>query len=131
MNKLTSVMTVTPSPGMHKMFRLLRETQHRGTPELSLDCNQRSVTKGGVSISLTSKEFHILRYLLLHPGQTISIPELYEQIWKEMYLPASANTVMVHILNLRRKVEDDPAHPSLIRTVWGKGYSICPHSVAV
>ena len=39
-------------------------------------------------------------------------------------MPSSANTVMVHILKLRKKLEDDPANPTLIRTVWGKGYQI-------
>ena len=42
----------------------------------------------------------------------------------EKYLPSSNNTVMVHILNLRKKLEDDPAQPVFLRTVWGKGYQI-------
>ena len=43
-------------------------------------------------------------------------------MWSEKYMPSSNNTVMVHILNLRKKLEADPANPKLIRTVWGKGY---------
>ena len=45
-------------------------------------------------------------------------------VWHEKFLPSSANTVMVHILKLRKKLEDDPSNPTLIRTVWGKGYQI-------
>ncbi len=43
---------------------------------------------------------------------------------QEKYLPSSTNTVMVHILNLRKKVEDDASSPKIIRTVWGKGYQV-------
>lgn len=49
---------------------------------------------------------------------------IYETVWHETYMPASNNTVMVHIVNLRKKLEEDPANPRLIRTVWGKGYQI-------
>ena len=46
------------------------------------------------------------------------------QVWKERFLPGSGNTVMVHVLNLRRKIEETPSAPKIIRTVWGKGYQI-------
>ena len=49
---------------------------------------------------------------------------LYEGVWKDKYLPSSTNTVMVHILNLRKKLEVDHTDPKLIRTVWGKGYQL-------
>lgn len=55
---------------------------------------------------------------------TVSARKLYEDVWHEKFLPSSANTVMVHILKLRKKLEDDPANPTLIRTLWGKGYQI-------
>ena len=57
-------------------------------------------------------------------GQPISAQRLYEGVWKEKYLPSSSNTVMVHILNLRKKIEQDAANPKIIHTVWGKGYQI-------
>lgn len=50
--------------------------------------------------------------------------DIYENVWREKYMPASNNTVMVHIVNLRKKLERNPAEPRLIRTVWGKGYQI-------
>ena len=49
---------------------------------------------------------------------------MYEAVWKEKFLPGSGNTVMVHVLNLRRKIEENPSSPKIIRTVWGKGYQI-------
>ena len=45
-------------------------------------------------------------------------------MWKERFLPGSGKTVMVHVLNLRRKIEANPSSPKIIRTVWGKGYQI-------
>ena len=54
-----------------------------------------------------------------------SIPrKLYEAVWNEQYLPSSSNTIMVHIMKLRKKVEDDPNRPTLIQTIWGRGYQI-------
>ena len=49
---------------------------------------------------------------------------MYEAVWKEKFLSGSGNTVMVHVLNLRRKIEENPSNPKIIRTVWGKGYQI-------
>lgn len=50
--------------------------------------------------------------------------ELYEAVWNEKYLAGSGNTVMVHVLNLRRKIEENSSSPKIVRTVWGKGYQI-------
>ena len=49
---------------------------------------------------------------------------MYEAVWGERFLSGSGNTVMVHVLNLRRKIEENPSNPRIIRTVWGKGYQI-------
>lgn len=110
---------------------LRRYKQYRGKPDagltvssLAVDLTRRSVTREGVSLELTDKEYSILEYLLRHRGGVVSAQELYEQVWQEKYLPSSTNTVMVHILNLRKKVEDDASSPKIIRTVWGKGYQI-------
>ena len=66
----------------------------------------------------------MLIYLAKNRGRVVSPGELYEGVWGEMPLPSSNNTVTVHILNLRRRLEDDPSSPRLVRTVWGKGYQI-------
>ena len=84
----------------------------------------REVLKNGVPIDVRDKELEILIYLAQNRGQAVSQSELYEKVWEDIPLPSSGNTVTVHILNLRRKLEIDPSSPKLIRTVWGKGYQI-------
>ena len=54
----------------------------------------------------------------------VTAVELYEAVWNEKYLAGSGNTVMVHVLNLRRKIEENSSSPKIVRTVWGKGYQI-------
>ena len=78
----------------------------------------------GKDVTLTDTEYAILEYLLKNRGSTVTAAELYESVWKERFLPGSGNTVMVHVLNLRRKFEETPSAPKIIRTVWGKGYQI-------
>ncbi len=84
----------------------------------------REVIKNGSPVDIRDKELDILIYLARNRGRVISPGELYEKVWGEMPLRSSGNTVTVHMLNLRRKLEEDPSSPKLIRTVWGKGYSI-------
>lgn len=84
----------------------------------------REVTKNGVPLDIRDKEMDLLIYLARNRGRVIDTNELYEKVWEEMPLLSSRNTVTVHILNLRRKLEDDSSSPKIIRTVWGKGYQI-------
>ncbi len=84
----------------------------------------REVTKNGTSIDVRDKEMDMLIFLAKNRGKVVDSRTLYENVWEEMPLPSSNNTVTVHILNLRRKLEDDPSNPKIIRTVWGKGYQI-------
>jgi len=72
---------------------------------------------------LTPKEFEILELLVRNKGIVLSVSKIYEAIWKEDFLK-SDNTVMVHITNIREKIEDDPKHPIYIKTVWGIGYKV-------
>ena len=110
---------------------LRRYKEYRGKPEaalaienLEIDFSTHSVKNAGVSVALTDTEYAILEYLLHNRGTTVTTPVLYEAVWKERFLPGSGNTVMVHVLNLRRKIEENPSSPKIIRTVWGKGYQI-------
>ena len=95
-----------------------------GTPggDLTLDEEHRTVLRGSENIELTDKEFGILQFFFRHKGEVLDVRTVYEAVWGEKYLPSSNNTVMVHILNLRKKLEEEPANPKLIRTIWGKGY---------
>lgn len=91
---------------------------------IEIDKSARKVMKLGEEIILREKEFEILCYLLERRGETVDTTEIYEAVWQEKFMPSSANNVMVNILNLRKKLEDDPSKPRLIRTVWGKGYRL-------
>ena len=88
-------------------------------------CEEKGyVIRDGEVIPLTNKEVEILRFFMDRPGRVIDARMLYEGVWRDRYLPSSTNTVMVHILNLRKKLESDYTNPTLIRTVWGKGYQL-------
>ena len=90
--------------------------------DITLDEGRSCAVRSGQRIDLTDKEFAILRFFYRNRGRTLDVQTVYEGVWGEKYMPSSNNTVMVHILNLRKKLELDPANPTLIRTVWGKGY---------
>ncbi|EHQ89015.1 response regulator transcription factor [Desulfosporosinus youngiae] len=92
--------------------------------DLCLDLDTGAVSRSGEIIALTSMEYQVFRLLLLNRRKVFAAKEIYEHIWQEPFLPLSNNTIMVHIKNLRRKLEKDLVHPQYIRTVWGKGYYI-------
>lgn len=92
--------------------------------DVMLDEPGRRVLRGGRPVELTETEFEILCFLAARRGSVVSVEQIYEGVWHEKYMPSSTNTVMVHIVNLRKKLEEAPANPRLIRTVWGKGYQI-------
>lgn len=89
-----------------------------------IDTVNRSTTKDGQKVVLTDKEFDILLFLAQHRGQVLNAETIFEHVWQEKYLQTSINTIMVHILNLRRKLEDDPSNPQIVHTIWGKGYQV-------
>ena len=109
-----------------RRYRVYKGKGEAPTLISSLEVNRErgTVAKHGEPIDVTKTEFELLMYLIENRGVPVSTRSLYENVWKEKYLPSSANTVMVHILKLRKKLEDDPANPKLIRTIWGKGYQI-------
>ena len=89
-----------------------------------VDTKKRLVHKGDERINLTDIEFDILQYFMDHKGDIVRNRDLYEDVWGEKYLPSASNTIMVHVLNLRKKLEEDINKPKIIQTVWGKGYRI-------
>ena len=91
---------------------------------ITISADKREITKNGSVVEMRDKELDVLLYLAKNRGRVVSPSELYESVWGEIALPSSGNTVTVHILNLRRKLEENPSSPRLIRTVWGKGYQI-------
>ena len=89
--------------------------------ELKLDTRSRRVTLSGEVIELSRLEYDLLVTLAQHPGLVWSRERLLERIW-ESSLPGSSRVVDVHITSLRKKLSDDPEHPSYIETVRGVGY---------
>ncbi|URZ18639.1 response regulator transcription factor [Clostridium felsineum] len=75
-------------------------------------------------IVLTETEYKILLLMAHNPKKVFSAQNLYESVWEEPYFYSCNNTIMVHIRNLRRKLEKNPQEPKYIKTVWGKGYRI-------
>ncbi|MFD0717201.1 response regulator [Paenibacillus sp. GCM10027626] len=91
--------------------------------DLSMDKARHKVTVKGKEISLTPLEFAILELMASHRGYVFSVDKIYERVWKETS-SISDNTVVVHIRNLREKIEENPREPRYVKTVWGVGYKI-------
>ena len=83
------------------------------------------VLKDGQEVKMPNREFALLKFLAEHPNTVFSKEKLFETIWGYEYVGDSA-PVTVHLGRIRDKVEDDPAHPRLIETVWGAGYRLRP-----
>ncbi|HWB12710.1 MAG TPA: response regulator transcription factor [Pirellulales bacterium] len=89
--------------------------------DLSLDLATQRVKRAGRAIELTAKEYSLLLYLLRNPERIVSRTQLYEHVWGERY-DGLSNTLEVHIMELRRKLE--VAGRRLIQTVRGRGYRL-------
>ena len=81
------------------------------------------VFKGDQELKMPNREFALLKFLAENPNIVFSKEQLFEAIWGYDYLGDSA-TVTVHIGRIRDKIEDDPADPKIIETVWGRGYRL-------
>jgi DNA-binding response OmpR family regulator len=95
--------------------------------ELEIDPRARSVAVAGREIELTQREFDLLHFLALNPGQAFSRDQLMDRVWKFAFY-SDTTTVTVHIRRLRAKIEADPAAPRWIQTVWGVGYRFRPEA---
>jgi DNA-binding response OmpR family regulator len=90
--------------------------------EVEVDVTAHRATRAGRELSLTSREFDLLAFLLAHPGEAFTRADLMQRVWGWTY--GDQSTVTVHVRRLREKVEHDPADPRLIVTVWGVGYRL-------
>ncbi|MEV7612144.1 response regulator transcription factor [Streptomyces sp. NPDC089799] len=84
----------------------------------------RRATKDGRDLALTLREFDLLAHFLTHPDRAHGREELMRDVWGWEF--GDLSTVTVHVRRLRAKIEDDPASPRLIQTVWGVGYRFEP-----
>ena len=117
---------------MARVEALLRRSPHRanglgGEHEvyrlgpIVLDTRRSRVTRDGLAVNLTSREFQLFRYLVEHRGVTVSREELLEQVWG--HIPGTlTRTVDMHIASLRQKLEASPKKPEMIITVPLMGY---------
>jgi len=93
--------------------------------DVELDSASRTATKGGRPLTLTAKEFELLWFLASHPRHVFSRDQLMDRVWDHA-TAIDTGTVTVHIRRLREKIEDDPAQPVHLLTVWGVGYRLDP-----
>ncbi|TYB50028.1 response regulator transcription factor [Actinomadura chibensis] len=92
--------------------------------DLVVDVGAHEARLRGGRLALTSREFDLLAFLLRRPRRAFSREELLERVWEWTF--GDASTVTVHVRRLREKIEDDPAAPRRIVTVWGVGYRYEP-----
>jgi DNA-binding response OmpR family regulator len=88
--------------------------------DLIVDPARRLATRDGVELALTVREFDLLVFLLRNPGRVVRRADLLKSVWGWTF--GDQSTVTVHVRRLREKVEQDPAQPKRIITVWGVGY---------
>lgn len=91
---------------------------------IRISCSSNIVFLKNNELKLTEIEYKLLLLLMRYPSKIFSLQNLYESIWEEPFLSTSANTIMVHVRNLRTKIEENPQKPKIIQTVWGKGYRL-------
>ena len=90
---------------------------------IRLDDKRKEVQVDGEPVSLTPREYEILKLLMQHPGEVFSPKAIYRQVWNEEPYGAES-TVAVHVRHLREKMEINPAEPRYIKAVWGQGYKL-------
>ena len=93
------------------------------TGDLIINDDTKKVIVDGKEVKLTGTEFNILKFLLQNKGKVYSIPEIYENVWKEEGFGAE-NIIAVHIRHIREKIEINPKEPKYLKVIWGVGYKI-------
>ena len=89
---------------------------------LELDEEKVELRVDGNLVKLTPMEYKILLLLMKNPGRVYSADEIYERVWNEKAV--NSDTIMVHVRNIREKIELDPKKPNYLKVVWGVGYKI-------
>lgn len=89
---------------------------------LELNTLSKEVWVDGTQVKTTPSEFKILELLIKNPGRVFSQDEIYEKVWNENAV--NSDTIMVHVRNIREKIEINPKNPKYLKVVWGVGYKI-------
>ncbi len=92
------------------------------TGSIRMDLKARKLYIEDREIELKNKEFKLFLYLFRHPNTVITKGELFANVWGDEFF--SDGTLNVHIRKLREKIEKDPNHPEIIKTIWGTGYRL-------
>lgn len=106
---------------VYELNEVIREVSQITLGELTLDIDGALIMKNGNPISLTATEFKILELLMSNPGQIFTKIQIYEYM-NDDYIEGDENTIVVHIANLRDKIETDSKRPRYIKTLRGIGY---------
>ena len=93
--------------------------------DVTIDPAARRVFVAGEEVMLTQREFDLLLFLARHPGQAFTRNQLMDAVWQYTFY-SDTSTVTVHVRRLRAKIEQDPARPRHVQTVWGVGYRFQP-----
>ena len=91
--------------------------------DITVNMTSRSVTKKGEPVALSLREFDLLAYLCDHKNQAMPKEKILTSVWGA-FMTSEASTLTVHIRWLREKLEDDPADPKFIKTVYKVGYML-------
>lgn len=89
--------------------------------DIVINLSARTATKGGTAVELSAKEFDLLLLLVENKGRTLSKEYIFKSVWGSDSF-SEQQTLTVHIKRLREKIEDDPAKPERVKTIWGTGY---------
>ena len=89
---------------------------------LEINEDNVAVTVDGEPVKMTPIEYKILLLLMKNPGRVFSAEEIYERVWNERAI--NTDTIMVHVRNIREKIEVNPREPKYLKVVWGVGYKI-------
>lgn len=116
-----------------RRYRVYQNKQNKNSPlennyiyikDLRIDKYASRVYKNNQEITLTNIEYKILMLLAQHKNKIFTLENLYESIWHESYDYSVNQTIMVHIRNLRKKLDDSSKSSRYIKNVWGRGYCI-------
>ncbi|HEX8033309.1 MAG TPA: response regulator transcription factor, partial [Ktedonobacterales bacterium] len=120
--------SATPSEVVMRVKVVLRRTRRELAAQpaalldfgrLVIDARAREVRLDGEAVPFAAREFDVLQLLAEHPRQVFTHEQIFEHLWGDY---GDRHTVAVHISRIRQKVEDDPANPQYIVTIWGVGY---------
>ncbi|MGB8455890.1 MAG: winged helix-turn-helix domain-containing protein [Anaerocolumna sp.] len=91
---------------------------------VTINANNKTVTADHQQVILTPLEYDILELMARYPKKVFSAQNIYESIWNQDYTYLENNIIVVHISNLRKKIEKDPKNPEIIKSMWGRGYYV-------